>query len=141
MKTPLHAKLPFSLGEVLTDKEVAGFFDEPSNGAYITLDAPDHGALALITWRLNGEERSIKQEETAKFIARACNNIDKAEELLKDLDTVSRMAAVDLLSKDQSHELLRLGAKYQAGSFQALQSRIAFTVHQYFADKDKEPRT
>jgi len=64
-----HTPGPWRIGEKLSSAEMQSLLD--GNGHFVEIDAPTHGALAFVVWRMEDDDTSPKQEASAHLIAAA----------------------------------------------------------------------
>jgi hypothetical protein len=67
------------LGDVVPGAELTHW---PTGGDWVELDTDEHGAAALIVWRMDGAQRSPKCEALAALLVSAAELLALCEELL-----------------------------------------------------------
>lgn len=87
------------IARIVSAQEVFSY--GPSGGSWAEIDAPGHGGVALVVWRMEGDERTPACEARARRMA-------AADELLDEL-RVARAALADFagLTAPHAHALAR----------------------------------
>lgn len=82
-----HARGPWTFGRKLTTKELRTYFTD-DGGDFIEIDSPTHGALAIVVWRMEDDERSPIQEANAHAINAATDLLEACETSLRYIEAV-----------------------------------------------------
>lgn len=130
--------IPYSLGEVVSAKEMKEWFKDHVDGDFITIDAERHGALAFVVWRSEGAQHTEEQHSNANFIVHACNNFHRLEKLLQDSWFIAEVASRTVIDKTQFAKLLQMGINYNRTTVPELQMAVNCAIAQYFADVDAQ---